>query len=158
MSGNEEKSDKSETELRANAEQLVKKAQYEEALALYETLLGSRPADVELIDLLLSTHDKITRAWTEEDFAKNMGWAMMKKELLDPAFKRIHDRLRPENKEIQKLILQLIKAKNNADETACVEQIKNYGGAAVYPLIDALLSFKTLLPAKKFPALPGDEE
>lgn len=130
----------------ARAQSLVSDGKISEALALYESMLEMEGTSIELLSALITTHDRVQAEWSESDFAKHMDWVMQKKELEDPTFKRIHARSLPESREIQGLIKRLLAAKSTAQETEFVEKICEYGEAALYPLIDSLISFKSILP------------
>lgn len=115
---------------------------HDKALASYTKALECDPKRPELYDKVIAAHEKASHDWDEADFALSVSWAMRKKELLDPAFRRIHARDDAGFQETLILIRQLMKATSLAEETRLVESIRERGEDAVYPLIDFLLSLK----------------
>lgn len=124
---------------------------HDKALASYTKALACDPTRPELYDKVIAAHEKASHDWGEADFALSVSWAMRKKELLDPAFRRIHARGDAGFQETLSLIRQLMKATSPVEETRLGESIRERGEDAVYPLIDFLLSLKF---RKKPPPVP----
>jgi tetratricopeptide (TPR) repeat protein len=120
----------------------VQKNQYRKAVENYLKALEYDNARLDLYDKAISSFDQFKEDWTEDDFAFSMDLTLRRQEASDPLFKRLHARHEPHNKEIHKLIGELLKAQSAEEETRHVEAIKNFGDNAVYPLIEHLLAFK----------------
>jgi hypothetical protein len=120
------------------------KKNHKKALAAYRKALDLDEARAALYDKLIDALNEMSDEWTEADFADSVSWAMKRQELLDPAFKRVNARSTPEYRETSSLVRKLLTAKSRAEETELVEAIADYGQAAVYPLIDFLMTFKEI--------------
>lgn len=132
------------------------KGKFKAALKYYEKALDINSENISLYAKLIQTHQSLNQDWTEEDFAISLAWSMKKQELEDPKFKRIHAQLEPESQEVTKLIQQMILAKNETLETSLIEKIISFQEQALYPLVEALLTYKKALPQGQMN--PDDEE
>lgn len=124
------------------ADSYVQKNKHRKAVESYLKALEQDNSRLELYDKAISAFDKFKTDWTEADFAFSLDLTLRRQEAADPIFKRVHARHDPQNKEIHKLIGELLKAPSTEEETLHVEGIKAFGDKAVYPLIEHLLGFK----------------
>jgi hypothetical protein len=120
------------------------KKKHKKALVSYRKALDLDDARAALYDKLIIALNETQDAWTEGDFADSVLWAMRRQELVDPAFKRVNARSTPEYREASALVRKLLTSKTRSEETELVETLRDYGEAAVYPLIDFLLTFKEI--------------
>jgi hypothetical protein len=148
---NEKNIDKARV-LEVKGDKFVQKNKDEKAFECYQQALELDENRLELYDKLQDLHSKYSDGWDEDDFAYSVYITMKKQEVVDPTFKRIHAQSSPEYHDTLKIIKKMIHAKTRATETKYVEEIFALGEDAIYPLIDHVLSIKSLgekIQAKK---------
>lgn len=128
---------------------LVKKDKFKKAFECYEAALLLDENRIELYDKIIALHEKLIDKWSEEDFAYNLELTMRKQEIVDPTFKRLNSRHKPEYKNVLNIIKKMLAAQNAENETVQVEEIVACGEDALYPLIDFILGFKEIGKRKK---------
>lgn len=135
---NKKKADK----LLAKGDKLAEKGKFDKALKKYKKAHEYDPENKIIYDRLVKTHDEATEEWEAEDIVESVGWVMQKQELENPEIKMIHAQLTPEWKEIMEKIATLIQCDNEEAENKLIEEIRNFGSDAVYPLIHTILQIK----------------
>lgn len=95
--------------------------------------------DAELYGKLISTHKKINKEWSSDDFSLSLHWEMRKQEIENPEVKATHERLSPEWQEVTERLRRLLLASDQELVDSLVEEIASFGEASVRPLLDFIL-------------------
>lgn len=123
----------------------ARKGKFGKALEAYRKSRELNPDNPAIYDKLIETHQKVKETWNDSDFAESLLWTMKRQELANPGLKRVHAQLEPDWKEMVQVIRAMMQIADEKTETELVEKIASFGGRAVYPLIEVLLSFKKLM-------------
>ena len=121
---------------------LFSKGKFEKALKEYRKALESEPESAEILDKLISTHEKIPGEWGMEDFAESLGWEMKRQENEHPAMRQVHAKLTPEWKEATKLAVDILGEEDEEKRGEKIERLAAMGEIAARAMIGLLLDIK----------------
>ncbi|MBU4484248.1 hypothetical protein KKA47_02375 [bacterium] len=128
--------------LEAKGDNLFNKGKHKRALKKYKKALKYNSECSSLYEKLIQAQDQVGGEWGKEEFSESLDWLMKKQEIENPNLKQVHERLTPEWELVSDLIIKLINVKNMEDQDKLIRKIRDFGEAAVQPLIDFILSMK----------------
>jgi tetratricopeptide (TPR) repeat protein len=129
--------------LEAKGDKLKTKNKPKDALKAYRKSREADPENPAIYDKLIEIKSTLEDSWSEEDFSESMEWTMKKQELENPDLKEVYESLSPEYTQIKQLIGQMLQTPPEIRDPL-IERIKSFGGKAVRPLLDILLSIDAM--------------
>jgi hypothetical protein len=129
--------------LEAKGDKLKGRNKPKDALKAYRESREADPENPSIYDKLIEIKSTLEDSWSEEDFSESMEWTMKKQELENPGLKDVYESLSPEYGEIKQLIAKMLQTPPEIREPL-IERIKAFGGKAVRPLLDILLSIDAM--------------
>ncbi|HPM40900.1 MAG TPA: tetratricopeptide repeat protein [bacterium] len=121
---------------------LFSKGKFEKALKEYRKALETEPESAEILDKLISAHEKIPGEWRMEDFAESLSWEMKRQEKERPSMRQVHARLSPEWKEATKLAVDILSEGDEEKRGEKIEKLAAMGEIAARAMIGLLLDIK----------------
>ena len=141
--------------LEQKGDQLFKKEKFEKALEQYREAEKLDPDRPEIYQKLSLALEKSGREWTQEDFEESMSWTMRQQELEHPELKWVYQKFTTDYQAVQKLVQQLMLLQDQELEQQIISQILSFEDKATLPLLDFLISLKTMAHKPQEP--PAEE-